>query len=146
MWMRKQIQPGMEKMKVAKVLKMAQIPEVKSRERYWNWLHWLKAYSDHPISRSIRDAWGKKLDQSRVSDAQEISGHGVKVKIDGKMVLAGNGKLMDEERISYTECDSIGTVVYVAEDGRFLGSIVIADGIKDGVKDAIQKTEAGWCF
>ena len=98
-----------------------------------------ESYSDHPISRSIRDAWGKKLDQSRVSDAQEISGHGVKVKIDGKMVLAGNGKLMDEERISYTECDSIGTVVYVAEDGRFLGSIVIADGIKDGVKDAIQR-------
>ena len=98
-----------------------------------------ESYSDHPISRSIRDAWGKKLDQSRVSDAEEISGHGVKVKIDGKMVLAGNGKLMDEEGISYTECDSIGTVVYVAEDGRFLGSIVIADGIKDGVKDAIQR-------
>lgn len=55
------------------------------------------------------------------------------------MVLAGNGKLMDEKGISYTECDSIGTVVYVAEDGRFLGSIVIADGIKDGVKDAIQR-------
>ena len=98
-----------------------------------------ESYSDHPISRSIRDAWGKKLDQSRVSDAQEISGHGVKVKIDGKMVLAGNGKLMDEKGISYTECDSIGTVVYVAEDGRFQGSIVIADGIKDGVKDAIQR-------
>ena len=98
-----------------------------------------ESYSDHPISRSIRDAWGKELDQSRVSDAREISGHGVKVKIDGKMVLAGNGKLMDEEGISYTECDSIGTVVYVAEDGRFLGSIVIADGIKDGVKDAIQR-------
>lgn len=98
-----------------------------------------ESYSDHPISRSIRDAWGKKLDQSRVSDAQEISGHGVKVKIDGKMVLAGNSKLMDEKGISYTECDSIGTVVYVAEDGRFLGSIVIADGIKDGVKDAIQR-------
>ena len=98
-----------------------------------------ESYSDHPISRSIRDAWGKKLDQSRVSDAEEISGHGVKVKIDGKTVLAGNGKLMDKEGISYTECDSIGTVVYVAEDGRFLGSIVIADGIKDGVKDAIQR-------
>ena len=98
-----------------------------------------ESYSDHPISRSIRDAWGKKVDQSRVSDAREISGHGVKVKIDGKMVLAGNGKLMDEKGISYTECDSIGTVVYVAEDGRFLGSIVIADGIKDGVKDAIQR-------
>ncbi len=82
---------------------------------------------------------GKETGSSRVSDAQEISGHGVKVKIDGKMVLAGNGKLMDEEGISYTECDSIGTVVYVAEDGRFLGSIVIADGIKDGVKDAIQR-------
>ena len=97
-----------------------------------------ESYSDHPISRSIRDAWGKKLDQSRVSDAQEISGHGVKVKIDGKTVLAGNGKLMDKEGISYTECASVGTVVYVAEEGKFLGSIVIADGIKDGVKDAIR--------
>ena len=90
-----------------------------------------ESYSDHPISRSIRDAWGKKLDQSRVSDAEEISGHGVKVKIDGKTVLAGNGKLMDKEGISYTECASVGTVVYVAEEGKFLGSIVIADGIKD---------------
>ena len=64
----------------------------------------------------------------------------------GKWYLAGNGKLMDEKGISYTECDSIGTVVYVAEDGRFLGSIVIADGIKDGVKGCDPKTEAGWCF
>ena len=97
-----------------------------------------ESYSDHPISRSIRDAWGKELDQSRLSDAEEISGHGMKVKIDGKTVLAGNGKLMDKEGISYTEYTSVGTVVYVAEDGKFLGSILIADGIKDGVKDAIQ--------
>lgn len=69
---------------------------------------------------------------------RKISGHGVKVKIDGKTVLAGNGKLMDKEGISYTECASVGTVVYVAEEGKFLGSIVIADGIKDGVKDAIR--------
>ena len=97
-----------------------------------------ESYSDHPISRSIRDAWGKELDQSRLSDAEEISGHGMKVKIDGKTVLVGNGKLMDKEGISYTEYTSVGTVVYVAEDGKFLGSILIADGIKDGVKDAIQ--------
>lgn len=97
-----------------------------------------ESYSDHPISRSIRDAWGKELDQNRLSDAEEISGYGMKVKIDGKTVLAGNGKLMDREGISYTECASVGTVVYVAEDGKFLGSIVIADGIKDGVKDAIR--------
>lgn len=97
-----------------------------------------ESYSDHPISRSIRDAWGKELDQSRLSDAEEISGHGMKVKIDGKTVLAGNGKLMDKEGISYTECTSVGTIVYVAEDGKFLGSILIADGIKDGVKDAIR--------
>lgn len=97
-----------------------------------------ESYSDHPISRSIRDAWGKELDKSRVSDVKEISGHGMKVKIDGKTVLAGNGKLMDKEGISYTECASVGTIVYVAEDGRFLGSVVIADGIKDGVKDAIR--------
>lgn len=62
----------------------------------------------------------------------------MKVKIDGKTVLAGNGKLMDKEGISYTEYTSVGTVVYVAEDGKFLGSILIADGIKEGVKDAIQ--------
>ncbi len=97
-----------------------------------------ESYSDHPISKSIREAWGKKLDQSRVSDAQEISGYGVKVQIEGKTVLAGNEKLLDREGISYTECTSVGTIVYVAEDGRFLGSIVIADGIKAGVKDAIQ--------
>lgn len=70
----------------------------------------------------------------------------MKVKIDGKTVLAGNGKLMDKEGISYTEYTSVGTVVYVAEDGKFLGSILIADGIKDGVKDAIPGLKTLWSF
>lgn len=97
-----------------------------------------ESYSDHPISRSIRDAWGQNMDMGRVSDAREISGHGVKAEIDGHRVLAGNSKLMKEMAIEYQECPSIGTVVYVAVDEKFCGSIVISDTIKEEAYEAIK--------
>lgn len=97
-----------------------------------------ESYSDHPISRSIRDAWGRKPDTDRVSEAEEISGRGVKVKVDGHDVLAGNGKLMDSMGVAYEVCKSIGTVVYVAEDGLYKGAVVISDTIKDGAEAAIR--------
>ena len=97
-----------------------------------------ESYSDHPISRSIKDAWGSAIDMNRVSDTEEISGHGVKAVIDGHVVLAGNSKLMKEMQVVYRECPSIGTVVYVAEDGVFKGSIVISDTIKEEAYKAIH--------
>ena len=93
--------------------------------------------SEHPISRSIRDAWGKPLDHNRVEQAEEISGHGIRVQVDGHTVLAGNGRLMEKEHISYDSCSEAGTVVYIAEEGTFLGAILISDVIKDGIPEAI---------
>ena len=97
-----------------------------------------ESYSDHPISRSIKDAWGDTIDMNRVSNAQEISGHGVRAEIDGHTVLAGNSKLMKEMNVAYQECMSMGTVVYVALDGIYCGYIVIADSIKDEAFEAIK--------
>ena len=96
-----------------------------------------EGYSNHPIANSIREAYGKELDMNRVSDAEEVAGHGVSVAVDGKRVLLGNGKLMKQQSISYTSCKSRGTVIYVAVDGSFAGSIVISDRIKEGAKEAI---------
>ena len=96
-----------------------------------------EGYSNHPIAASIREAYGKELDMNRITDAEEVAGHGISVSIDGRNVLIGNEKLMKEKAIFYEPCKSIGTVVYVAREGKFLGSIVIADTVKDGAKEAI---------
>ena len=96
-----------------------------------------EGYSNHPIANSIREAYGKTIDMNRVSDAEEVAGHGVSVAVDGKRVLLGNEKLMKQQNISYTTCRSRGTVIYVAVNGSFAGSIVISDRIKEGAREAI---------
>lgn len=98
-----------------------------------------EGYSNHPIANSIREAYGKKLSLERVRDTTEVAGHGIKTYIDGKEVLLGNAKLLKEMHIFYVENKSIGTVVYVAVEGKFAGSIVIADQIKEGAKEAIVR-------
>lgn len=95
-------------------------------------------YSNHPISLSIKKAYGKKIDNSRISNVQEISGHGVQAVIDGKSVLAGNAKLMEKEHIKYKPSVSIGTVVYLACDGKYAGCIVIEDEVKEDAPAAIK--------
>mgnify|MGYP000147347111 FL=1 len=97
-----------------------------------------EGYSNHPIANSIREAYGKELDLNRVTNTEEIAGHGIKAVIDGKTVLLGNEKLMKSESIFYTSCKSMGTVVYVACNGVFEGAVVISDTIKDGAKEAIH--------
>lgn len=97
-----------------------------------------EGYSNHPIANSIREAYGKELDLNRVTNTEEITGHGIKAVIDGKTVLLGNEKLMKSESIFYTPCKSMGTVVYVACNGVFEGAVVISDTIKDGAKEAIH--------
>ena len=95
-------------------------------------------YSNHPISLSIKNAYGQKIDNSRVSDVQEIAGHGVQAVIDGKTILAGNTKLMEKAHIKYTPSSAVGTVVYLACDGKYAGCIIIEDEIKADAPAAIK--------
>lgn len=96
-------------------------------------------YSNHPISLSIKKAYGKSIDSSRISDVKEIAGHGVQAVIDGKTVLAGNAKLMNKENIKFTPSKSIGTVVYVACDRKYIGCLVIEDEVKEDAAAAIAE-------
>ena len=98
-----------------------------------------EGYSNHPIAGSIKDAYGKTLDMSRVDNAKEQAGHGIQVLVDGKEVLVGNEKLMVENGIAYTPCTMAGTICYVAWERQFAGAIVISDSIKVGAKEAIHK-------
>lgn len=93
--------------------------------------------SSHPISRSLIDAYGKALDRSRVSDIEEISGHGICAKVDGHNVLVGNDKLMKSQNVVYRDCHSVGTVIHVAIDNEYQGHIVISDVVKPEAKEAI---------
>lgn len=97
-----------------------------------------EGYSTHPIAGSIMEAYGKEADLKRVGQAEEIAGHGICVPVDGREVLLGNEKLMQDRNISYTHCDKPGTIVYAALDGKYAGALVISDTIKDGAKEAIR--------
>ncbi len=96
-------------------------------------------YSNHPISLSLRNAYGKDIDEVRITKNKEFSGKGVESIVDGKKVLVGNEKLMTEKKISITKNEKMGTIVYVAIDGKFAGSIVIADKIKEDAYVAIKR-------
>lgn len=98
-----------------------------------------EGYSDHPISGVLKAACKKELSMERVTGTEEIAGHGIKAVIDGRTVYAGNAKLMDKEGIWYEPNHEVGTVVYLARDGVFLGSIVIADTVKPEAKRAITQ-------
>ena len=100
-----------------------------------------ESFSNHPISKSLREAC-PGLDAKRASDAQEIAGHGVKTQVDGRTVLAGNARLMESEHIDYTAAEGAGTIVYVARDGQFLGSILISDEEKPTAGTAMQGLQA----
>ncbi len=97
-----------------------------------------EGYSNHPIANSIREAYGKTLSMERVTDTEEIAGHGIHTFIDGREVYLGNAKLMEAQNIAYTENKTAGTVVYVACNHVFAGSIVISDTVKEDSKDAIR--------
>ena len=100
-----------------------------------------ESFSSHPISKSLREA-APGLDARRAADAQELAGHGVKTLVDGKTVLAGNARLMDAESIAYTAAAGAGTLVYVAREGQFIGSILISDEEKPTAKAAMQGLQA----
>lgn len=96
-------------------------------------------YSNHPISLSLRNAYGKDIDEALITKNKEFSGKGVESIVDGKKVLVGNEKLMTEKKISITKNEKMGTIVYVAIDGKFVGSIVIADKIKEDAYVAMKR-------
>lgn len=97
-----------------------------------------ESFSTHPISVSLRKAYGKEIDTSRVSDVKEIGGHGLTALVDGVSVAVGNSKLMDQLGVPSIECRSVGTVVHVALDGKYAGHILIADRVKPDAEKAIR--------
>lgn len=100
--------------------------------------------SSHPISKSLQKAYGKEIDRSRVQDIQEISGHGIIAKVDGREVAAGNGKLMEKLNVTYQECHKVGTIIHMAIDGEYAGHIVISDIVKPHAQKAVaQLKKAG---
>ena len=97
-----------------------------------------KCASSHPISKSLQRAYGKAIDRSRVTDIQELSGHGVTAVVDGHPVAAGNSKLMEQLGIPYHDCHSVGTIIHMAVDGQYAGHIVISDVVKPHAKEAVE--------
>ena len=96
-----------------------------------------ESYSNHPISRSLKEAYGKEINSQSVTDVEEIGGHGVKAKVNGKVVAAGNQKLMKQLSLDVPEPEAVGTIVHVAVDGVYAGYILINDVIKEHSKEAI---------
>ena len=97
-----------------------------------------ESYSSHPISVSLKKAWGKSLDLDRVTDIEEISGSGVTAKVDGKTIAAGSGKLMRQIGVEAKECHQNGTIVHLAVDGKYMGHIVISDEVKAEAQEAVS--------
>lgn len=95
--------------------------------------------SNHPIAKSVVSEYGKGIDKSVIKNYKEISGHGISANVNDKAILCGNSALMDKEKISYSANSDIGTVIYIAEDSKFLGSITIADEIKSDSRKAIEE-------
>lgn len=101
-----------------------------------------ESYSDHPISRSIREAYGLELDRARTANVEELSGRGVRAEIDGRIVCAGNDKMMDEIGVKWHPCHHVGTTVHVAVNGEYAGHIVISDEIKADSAEAVAALKA----
>ncbi len=123
--------------KVSEVLPSADKNNTIGKEELLEIAAYGEGYSNHPIANSIREAYGKTLSMERVTDTEEIAGHGIHTFIDGREVYLGNAKLMKAQNITYTENKTVGTVVYVACNNVFAGSIVISDSVKEGSKEAL---------
>lgn len=117
-------------------------PEGVSKEELLELTAYVESYSNHPISLSLKRAYSKEIDNGRISDVEEISGHGVIATVDGKKVMAGNIKLMKMMDIPYFKGELIGTVVHVAVNNKYIGYIVIADEVKEDSAQAIKELKA----
>lgn len=110
-----------------------------AKEKLLEYAALAESASSHPISRSLRKAYGGKIDRSRVTDIREISGKGVLAKVDGRSVAAGNGKLMESLGVEYIPCHHTGTIIHMAIDGSYAGHIVISDVVKPRAKEAVRE-------
>lgn len=117
-------------------------PEGVSKEELLELTAHAESYSNHPISLSLKCAYSKEIDNGRISDVEEISGHGVIATVDGKKVMAGNIKLMKMMDIPYFKGELIGTIVHVAVNNKYIGYIVIADEVKEDSAQAIKELKA----
>ena len=107
-------------------------------EKVLEYAAYAESFSNHPISKSIKKAYGKDIDKNRVTDVEEIGGNGIVAKVDGTSVAVGNDKLMKRIGVDYKDCHHVGTVVHVAVDNKYVGHILISDVIKPTSKDAIK--------
>ena len=117
-------------------------PEGVSKEELLELTAHAESYSNHPISLSLKRAYSKEIDNGRISDVEEISGHGVIATVDGKKVMVGNIKLMKMMDIPYFKGELIGTIVHVAVNNKYIGYIVIADEVKEDSAQAIKELKA----
>ncbi len=117
-------------------------PQGVSEERLVELAAYAEKDSTHPISRSIRDFYGKAIDGSRIKNIKEIAGFGLQAELDGKVVLAGNAKLMREQNITFAPVEEPGTIIYVAESGRYAGAILIEDELKADALAAVKDLKA----
>ena len=119
------------------------VPDGMSREELLELAAHAEHWSDHPISRSIQTEWGKEVETQRVGEVTEVAGHGVQAVVDGKTVLAGNDKLLARAGIPVPQgIEAVGSIVYVAADGRYAGYILISDRVKPGAREAIAALKA----
>lgn len=109
-----------------------------SRELLLEYAAFVESYSNHPIATSILKAYGKEINKEKIESYDELSGYGIKIKFEGKEIIAGNYKLMDKEGISYSNTSSLGTIVHLAIDGKYAGYINISDEVKEDSKEAIK--------
>lgn len=109
-----------------------------SRDELLEYAAFAESFSNHPTALSILKAYGKKVDKNKIEDYEEISGYGVRAKVRGKTVLVGNAKLMTRENIVYDSTDAVGTIIHVAIDGVYAGSIVISDEVKEDSANTIK--------
>lgn len=116
--------------------------EAETERKLLEYAAYAESYSSHPISKSLRDAYGQPVDNSRVSGVEEIGGHGVRAKVDGHEVAAGNAKLMKRLGLKHEEPEKTGTVVYVAVDGAYAGYLLIADVPKEQAAEAVAGLKA----
>ena len=132
----KEVKPAMEENK------QNVLSEVITRDKLLEITAYAESYSNHPISLSIQKAYGRELDKSRLESTEELAGHGVHAVIDGDDIYAGNEKLMQQQKISFTNAAQIGTIVHVARNNQYLGYILIADEIKEDAAACISGLKA----
>lgn len=122
---------------------MFNVTEIRKSEKFsedevLEYAAYAESFSNHPIAVSILKAYGKEVNEEKVESYYEISGHGIKVKADGKEVLAGNIKLMNKENIKFEISEVTGTMVYIAINKKYAGYIIISDEVKEDSKEAIR--------